>query len=235
MIKKSILFSLFLFNFFFGVSVVMASDCQTEFETCKTNASGNPTEITNCENKKQACEATVTSSAENVSVSGETSSEGSTDVDVAAENTFNSKFDPDKIFPSWDRTENKVQGVIGRNRRDGAENGVITPDEGDTKILLYFIPKLTSILFRVVAPIIVIMFIYSGVRFIYAGDDEEELKKSKSFFQYALMGIVFIIFAYSAMKSIYYILAENTPLQDAQAIHLELPKNSPVSSDLIHV
>ena len=51
-----------------------------------------------------------------------------------------------------------------------------------------------------------VLFIYAGLRFIYAGDDEEDLTASKKFFTYALMGIVFIILSYSLLKAIYFVL-----------------------------
>lgn len=110
-------------------------------------------------------------------------------------------FSPKELFPSWEEDGHTVTGVIGKNEEDFST--------GEGKLLLYFIPKLTSILMRIVAPIVLVMFFYSGVRFIYAGDNEEQIKASKDFFQYGVMGIVFIVLSFSLMKAVYYILAKD--------------------------
>ncbi len=84
-----------------------------------------------------------------------------------------------------------ITGVIGEN--------------DDNEYLTNYIPKVIEIIMKAVSVLVFGMFIFSGVRFIYAGSDEEQLKQSKMFFSYALMGIVFIVIAYSLMKGIYYI------------------------------
>lgn len=109
------------------------------------------------------------------------------------------RFDADLVFPSWSSTADDpdadpaVQGVVGVN--------------DDTKFLLNYIPRLIDILLKFVAPLLFIMMVFSGIRFIYAGDQDEELTKSKQFFVYSLIGLGFIMLSYSIMKAIYFILS----------------------------
>jgi hypothetical protein len=98
----------------------------------------------------------------------------------------------DTLFPSW-YGESKVQGVIGTN------------DDG--KFLLNYIPKLINIVLLAVAPIVVGLFIFAGLRFVYAGDNEEQIQESKKFFGFALMGILFIVLSFSLMKAIFFIIS----------------------------
>lgn len=78
---------------------------------------------------------------------------------------------------------------------------------GDGKLLMHYLPRLIDILLKFVAPLVLIMFLYSGIRFIYAGDDEEDLTQSKQFFMYSLMGVLFVILSYSIIKAFYFILS----------------------------
>jgi hypothetical protein len=50
------------------------------------------------------------------------------------------------------------------------------------------------------------MFVYTGIRFIMAGGDEDELNKSKEFFTYASIGLGFIVLSYSVMKAVYFFI-----------------------------
>lgn len=119
------------------------------------------------------------------------------------ENTGGS-FDADCLFPAWATKNNKkdskreeIQGVYGKNK-DG-ENG------GD-KIALSLIPNIINIILKFISPIVVAMFIFAGIRFIYAGSDEEDLNKAKDFFLYAGIGLAFIIMSYTLMKVLYFFL-----------------------------
>ncbi len=120
------------------------------------------------------------------------------------------KFDANQIFPTWEKEgdasteKNKVEGVIGKNK-DAPQDA---KDQGEMeKLALLYIPTLIDILLKFIAPIVMAMFVYSGIQFVYAGDEEEKLNKSKDFFSYALMGVVFIVTSYSIMKVVYYLLA----------------------------
>jgi len=76
----------------------------------------------------------------------------------------------------------------------------------DDKFLLDYLPHIRDIILKFVAPIVAVMFIYSGIRLIYAGDDEEDIKKSKMFLVYLFLGTIFIAISYSLIQIIYYIL-----------------------------
>ncbi len=78
---------------------------------------------------------------------------------------------------------------------------------GDQKFGLQYIPRIIDILLKFVAPIVMIMFIFSGIRLIYASGNDEDLEKSKTFFMYALLGVIFIVVSYSLMKALYFFLA----------------------------
>lgn len=105
-------------------------------------------------------------------------------------------FEPESVFPTWD--QNTPSGVIGKNQ------GALKT--GESRLILYFVPRLIDILLKFVSPIIAVMFIYSGIRFVYAGDSDDQLTESKKFFHYALMGFVFIVLSYSIMKAVYFLL-----------------------------
>ncbi len=85
-----------------------------------------------------------------------------------------------------------------------------TDDGGESQMALYYIPKLTNLLLWIVAPFLAVMFIYSGLKFIYAGDDDEALGEAKKFFLYGIMGIIFIFISYSLMKVVYKIIADDS-------------------------
>ncbi len=99
----------------------------------------------------------------------------------------------DDFFLEWHDFNIPVDGVIGRN------------DDGF--FLLQYIPRIIDILIKIIAPLFMGMMIYAGIRFLYAGDDEEELSKAKDFFLYAFIGIIFVLFSYSILKAVYFLLA----------------------------
>ncbi len=124
------------------------------------------------------------------------------------------EFKSTEVFPTWgetvktysDKSERNLRGVIGKNEktRDGLR-------KGESRSLLYYIPRLTDIFLKFIAPVIAIMFIFVGIRFIYAGDTDEQLEASKKFFQYALMGTILVMLGYSIMKSTYFLLKAPKP------------------------
>ncbi len=107
-------------------------------------------------------------------------------------------FNPNAVFPAWGGG-GQVQGVLGSN------SGDITSGSG--RLIIYFIPKVIEILILVTAPIVFVMFILAGLKFIYAAQDEEQVKKARDFFRYGVVGILFIVISYSLMKAIYFIFA----------------------------
>lgn len=104
--------------------------------------------------------------------------------------------DDKKYFPA---TNMEDSGMVGKTGK--------TDEAGDGQALLYYIPMFTNILTWAVAPIIAGMFIFAGIQFIYAGGDEEQLNSSKQFFQYGIMGIIFIFASYSLMLAVYKIIS----------------------------
>ena len=115
----------------------------------------------------------------------------------------------DGLFPSWRINDDiapeeafpKVQGVVGINQ-DGA-------DGHSEKLLMLYIPHLINILLKFVAPLIMAAMIYAGIRFVYAGSNEEELSQAKQIFTYTLMGALFVILSYSIMKALYFLLTSS--------------------------
>jgi len=113
------------------------------------------------------------------------------------------------LFPSWKRQKTslgkgvhpEVVGIIGTNRDEK------TDGSGSEKLLMLYIPHLINILLKFVAPLIMVAMIYAGVRFIYAGSNEEELTQAKDVFTYTIMGALFVILSYSIMKALYFILS----------------------------
>jgi|GEM_PF-7028172 len=106
-------------------------------------------------------------------------------------------FNPDAVFPAWGEG-GQVTGVIGTN------NGAL--NQGESRLIIYFIPKIIELMIWIVAPIITVMFIYAGLQFIWGGDREEEVKKSRDFFRGAVIGLIFIVLSYSLMKAVFFIL-----------------------------
>lgn len=104
-------------------------------------------------------------------------------------------FNDSTYFPG--KKIEKFQGIGTR----GEVNG-----RGDSQMLLYYIPTITNILLWIIAPLVVGILLFSGVQFIYSGDDEEQLSSSKKFFQYGVMGIIFIFVSYSLMNAVYNIM-----------------------------
>lgn len=124
-------------------------------------------------------------------------SEGTADI-IEKQNEGHKRFDSTELFPTWnDGGKAEMEGVIGTNK-DG-------PGETE-KLALGFLPRIIDILMKFVAPIVVLVFIWTGIRFIYSGSDEDALSKSKSMFQYAAIGLAFIVLSYTMMKIIYFFL-----------------------------
>ena len=107
-------------------------------------------------------------------------------------------FDPNAIFPAWGNG-GRVVGTIGSN------GGSLQTGSG--KLILYYIPRVINFLITITSALVFMMFMMSGMRFIYSGGDEEELKKAKTFFTYGMIGLIFIVTSYSLMKAVYFIIA----------------------------
>lgn len=111
------------------------------------------------------------------------------------------RFDADCLFPTWQSDANPdqaqdavIQGIIGSNQ--------------DAGFVMNYIPKIIDILLKFIAPIVVLMMIYAGIKFITAQGDDEELNKAKDFFTYAIVGVGLVVFSYSIMKIVYFLVAK---------------------------
>ena len=110
------------------------------------------------------------------------------------------------LFPSWEKKNEtglervlpRVGGIVGA-KNDG--------EGGGEKLLMNYLPRMIDILLKFVAPFVLVSMIYAGVRFVYAGSNEEELSQAKEIFTYTLMGAVFVVLSYSIMKALYFILS----------------------------
>ncbi len=107
-------------------------------------------------------------------------------------------FDPNQLFSAWGNG-GSVTGVIGSNGGD--------LQQGTGKLIIYFIPKVSDALVTISAPVIFVMLIAAGFKYITAGDDEEKIKSSKEFFTYGTIGLLVIVLAYSILKAVYFLFA----------------------------
>jgi hypothetical protein len=114
----------------------------------------------------------------------------------------------DGIFPSWNHGGSveeeaslpRIEGVIG-TKKDG--------EDGKTeKLLMHYVPHLIDILLKFVAPLIMVAMIFAGLRFVYAGSNEDELSQAKQIFTYTLMGVAFVVLSYSILKALYFLLSK---------------------------
>ncbi|GEM_PF-2002616 len=137
-------------------------------------------------------------------------------VDPPVKKEVSVEFNSDVLFPTWESEVRLrpagpllpgeeelfgVRGIIGKNK------DLELPDGRSEKLFMVFIPRAIDILFYAVAPIVVVMFLFSGIRLVYAGDSEEDIAASKKIFQYALMGTILIVLSFSFLKTVYLILA----------------------------
>lgn len=114
-------------------------------------------------------------------------------------------FNSDLVFPAWKQGEGGVSGVIGKNA--GVETSeTLWNRSAETGWLLSYIPQIINILMKFLAPILAVMLIYSGLRMVYAGDDENELSSAKQFFGFAVWGLIVIAISFSLMKAVYFVL-----------------------------
>ncbi len=103
-------------------------------------------------------------------------------------------FNSAEVFPSWAGEETtKVDGVIGENE--------------DGNLILQYIPSIINIMIKIIAPIVLVMFVISGMRFISANGKDEELTKAKSLFADGFLGLIWIAISYSIVKAIYFFFA----------------------------
>lgn len=114
----------------------------------------------------------------------------------------NPAFDPDVLFPTWGTKDSGVDNNLELDVMDG-----VIGKNTDQKKLWQYIPRIIDLFIKLMAPVIVGITIYVGVRFIYAGDNTERVDESKKHFQYLTIGIIIIAIAYSLMKGVYFLLA----------------------------
>jgi len=86
-----------------------------------------------------------------------------------------------------------VEGVLGRS--------------GDHKTFLEYLPLIITILLKFVAPVAFVLLVYSGLRFIIAGNNDKSLSSTKEFFQYAFIGFLVVMLSFSLVKVIYFFLS----------------------------
>lgn len=99
----------------------------------------------------------------------------------------------DSFLTHWHELNVLPYGVIGKNC--------------DGHFLLDYMPVFTKIILYLVSPIVFLMFVFAGVKFLYGGDDEEALSGAKKWFSYAVIGFLLILLSYSIMKATYYVFA----------------------------
>jgi hypothetical protein len=102
-------------------------------------------------------------------------------------------FNAAEVFPSWGDVAVKVDGVIGEN--------------GDMNLILQYVPSIINIMMEIIAPIVLVMFILSGIRFISADGKDEDLQKAKALFFDGVLGLVLIAISYSVIKAVYFLFA----------------------------
>ena len=111
-------------------------------------------------------------------------------------------FDSTFLFPTWVDQDPSAGTGIEAITMDG-----VIGENNDKKRVWQYIPRIINILLAVTAPIVVVMSIYAGILFIYAGDSDDDREKAKKFFMYAVIGLVIIVLSYSIMRGVYYFLA----------------------------
>lgn len=114
----------------------------------------------------------------------------------------NPAFDPDVLFPTWGTKDSGVDNNMELDVMDG-----VIGENSDQKKLWQYIPRIIDLFIKLMAPVIVGMTIYCGMRFVYAGDNTEQIDQSKAYFRYLAMGVIIIGIAYSLMKGVYFFLA----------------------------
>lgn len=105
-------------------------------------------------------------------------------------------FSSPDLFPSWDSEIYRVQGVGGRN---------IDKQGDQDSLLLQVIPNIIDLLIKFVAPAVFLMMVFSGLRFIYSNDNEEDRTNAKKFFYYTVIGLLVVVLSYSIMRALYFI------------------------------
>lgn len=99
-----------------------------------------------------------------------------------------------ELFPASGGTEvTAIEGVQG--------------DNTDDKFLLHYVPRLTSIFIKFVAPIVLVVLILAGIKMIISGDQQEEVEKGKKVILYSVIGVVLILLSYSIIRAVYYFFA----------------------------
>ncbi len=100
-------------------------------------------------------------------------------------------FNASEVFPSWN--DGTVEGVVGTN--------------SDMNFILQYVPLLINIMMKIIAPIVLVVFILAGIRFISANGNDDDLQKAKALFKQGVLGLVCIAISYSVIKAIYFLFA----------------------------
>ncbi len=111
-----------------------------------------------------------------------------------SQSSFAANFNSEELFPAWaGKADVKVDGVIGKNT--------------DKNLILQYVPPIINIIMKIIAPIVLVMFIISGMRFISANGNDEDLQKAKALFVDGFLGLIWIVAGYSIVKAIYFFFA----------------------------
>ena len=114
------------------------------------------------------------------------------------------EFDDNKIFPGW-TAEKKPVGVLGEN---GGDLEALKEKDSTKQGLLLFLPKVINYALIVVGAIVIVTIIWAGLKLLIAQGSDENHEKSKQVFQYAIIGFLFAVSAYTIVRIIYEIMID---------------------------
>lgn len=108
-------------------------------------------------------------------------------------------FDANEVFPKWDETMDAAgKKILGKNGAGDIDS--LAKEKTETQGAVLLVVKAIEIILSIIAPLVIIMSIWSGILFVTAGGDEESVSKAKRFFLYAVVGFVFIIISFTLVK-----------------------------------
>lgn len=128
-------------------------------------------------------------------------------------NAENNQFDDNELFPDW-RQGSKPIGVVGEN------GGSIEQlnKRGTKQGLLLFFPTVINYALFAVGAIVVVILIYAGIKLLIAQGSDENHEKSKRVFQYAIIGFLFAISAYTLVRVAFEIIID----RDSRAVNYDI-------------
>ncbi len=112
-------------------------------------------------------------------------------------------YDPSQGVPRYDPTS---PALSRHNATFESQSGPIGANN-DGRILPTFVNRFIAIAFRLAAPIIMGLLLYTGLQMIYANGNEETLKNAKEYFRYLVLGLGFMLLSYSIVRALYFLFA----------------------------